>query len=180
MKIPMIQDLTAKGCPSEPAVLAAVADGSLAEPGASAELRRHAASCASCRDLALVAAAIRAEGRRARRAAAVPSAGLVWWRAELRNRQEAARKAAAPLTAVHALAIVGTIALAAGLVTTVVSASGTTAWWIDGLVQVLPSWDAIKGQALEPTPFLRYGVPLGLLAWLVLAPVALYLAVRRQ
>ena len=54
---------------------------------------------------AIVAEAIAAEASLARTEAAPPSSAIVWWRAQMRARQEAARAADRPITIVHALAI---------------------------------------------------------------------------
>ena len=54
---------------------------------------------------AIVRDAIAAEASSARREAAPPSSAIVWWRAQMRARQEAARAVERPLTVVHAIAI---------------------------------------------------------------------------
>jgi hypothetical protein len=54
---------------------------------------------------AIVAEAIAAEAALARTEAAPPSSAIVWWRAQLRARREAAHAAARPIAIVHALAI---------------------------------------------------------------------------
>jgi hypothetical protein len=54
---------------------------------------------------AIVAEAIAAEAALARSEAAPPSSAIVWWRAQMRARQEAALAAGRPITIVHALAI---------------------------------------------------------------------------
>ena len=56
---------------------------------------------------------------------APPSSAIVWWRAQMRARQEAARVAEQPLTFVHALAI----ACAAGLLVGLIGLAGA---WIRG------------------------------------------------
>ena len=53
---------------------------------------------------AIVAEAIAAEASTARREAAPPSSAIVWWRAQMRARQEAAKAVERPLTIVHGLA----------------------------------------------------------------------------
>ena len=53
---------------------------------------------------AIVADAIAAEASVARSEAAPPSSAIVWWRAQMRARQEAAAAADRPITSVHALA----------------------------------------------------------------------------
>jgi hypothetical protein len=48
--------------------------------------------------------------------AVVPPAGLVWWRAQLRARQEAARAAERPLKVAHSLAAASVVGVAAALI----------------------------------------------------------------
>jgi hypothetical protein len=54
---------------------------------------------------AIVREAIAAEASSARREAAPPSSAIVWWRAQMRARQEATKAVERPLTIVHAVAI---------------------------------------------------------------------------
>lgn len=54
---------------------------------------------------AIVSEAIAAEAASARREAAPPSSAIVWWRAQMRARQQATQAVERPLTIVHALAI---------------------------------------------------------------------------
>ena len=68
---------------------------------------------------AIVADAIAIEAASARREAQPPSSAIVWWRAQLRARQEAAHAADRPVTIVHTLAIacgIGLLLSVAGLV----------------------------------------------------------------
>ena len=65
---------------------------------------------------AIVAEAIAAEAALARSEATPPSSAIVWWRAQMRARQEAALAASRPITIVHALAI----AAGAGLMLSVI------------------------------------------------------------
>lgn len=97
-----------------------------------------------------------------------PAAGIVWWRAERRMRQEAAQAAARPMTVVHALALACAAGVAAALF------QFLTPWlrqWVTvagGLPRVF-QWDV----STLTTPA---AVTLALVAvvWLVLAPLALY------
>lgn len=64
---------------------------------ADADLAAHVAACPSCSDLALVASAIvdvRDTGAAHKR---LPDAGIVWLRAQMRAREDAARRAARPI-----------------------------------------------------------------------------------
>jgi hypothetical protein len=107
-------------CPRESDVLMMVSTGRWPDR-APAELRAHAEHCQVCHELGVAAAAMD-ELASAAPAAAVPSAGTVWWRAQLRARQEAARQVARPITAAQALAF----AAAVGVVGAVF---GATALW---------------------------------------------------
>jgi hypothetical protein len=138
-------------------------------PAASpAELQSHAASCAICGDVVAVAKAIRDECESARAAIRVPSAGLVWWRAQLRARQHVAETAGLPITYVHAAAAV----LAACLLFTL----GGLFWpwlrasvaWIDEVSHVVD-----MGRAWLP-------LTLAIGAWLVLAPVVFLFALSDE
>ena len=87
--------------------------------------------------------------------ARVPSAGLVWWRAELRARQEATRAAERPVVFAHAFGIAYAVGVALALI-----------------VGMLPSVrDLLPAFADLP----RLGLLIGAFAaLLVIAPLALY------
>ena len=78
--------------------------------------RRHEPEPTDAEIEAIVAEAIAAEAALTRMEAAPPSSAIVWWRAQMRARQEAARVAARPITIVHALAIACGVGLAVSLV----------------------------------------------------------------
>jgi hypothetical protein len=83
-------------CPHEADVLTMVFTGQW--PGrAPADLVAHAATCAVCADVATVASAIDSE-QSDQSVPPLPSSGIVWWRAQLRARQEAARAVVRPIT----------------------------------------------------------------------------------
>src|SRR5688500_14867403 len=77
-------------------------------------LRDHVTSCASCTDLVAVVAPLLDEHRALLHEATVPSSAIVWWRAQMRSRREAAARAAQPISV--ALGI--SVACAAGLLAT--------------------------------------------------------------
>jgi hypothetical protein len=76
------------------------------------ELGAHVSSCAVCSDLGLIAKAFEEDQRTALGEVRIPSAGLVWWRAELRARQEAVRVASRPITFAQVVAIASMIGIA--------------------------------------------------------------------
>ena len=104
-------------CKYETDVLDAVASGrwpDRLEP----ELRDHSASCSICREVAMVSSVYRDDYATAMEHAHVPSAGLVWWKAELRARREAVRVASRPITLVTGIAGVGAVVVLAILIMT--------------------------------------------------------------
>jgi hypothetical protein len=81
---------------------------------------------------AIVAEAVAAEAALARTEAAPPSSAIVWWRAQMRARQEAARAADRPITIVHGLAIACGAGLALSLISTAVTGvRGSSGWLLD-------------------------------------------------
>jgi hypothetical protein len=79
---------------------------------------------------AIVAEAIAAEAALARSEAAPPSSAIVWWRAQMRARQEAARSAERPITIVHGLAIASGAGLALSFIGTAVAGVRGSSGWV--------------------------------------------------
>ena len=140
-------------------------------------LRAHVASCAICADIVDVAGAI-LEGRDDNATEMrIPSSAVMWWRAQMRARQEAAREASRPIAIAQ---IVGAVSAAALIVVAVVLLSP---WF--GVV--LGDWFAGAKSALAPGA--SSGTPSTLFTqgWMIpaliigvsllLAPVAIYFAV---
>jgi hypothetical protein len=88
---------------------------------------------------AIVAEAIAAEASIARSEAAPPSSAIVWWRAQMRARQEAAAAADRPITIVHALAIACGAGLALSLIGTALAGVKGSAGWLTGVYASLAS-----------------------------------------
>ena len=161
-------------CSREQDVLDALAAGRWPER-CDRELGAHVAACAICADVVDVARALQDAHDCAWQDARVPPSGRVWWRAEMRARQEAARRAAQPITAVHALA--GTCT--AGLALALVSVLWPTVWQsltLMGTVTNLLGATRVElaslSAAVPPAIMLSLAVALG--AGLVLTPLALY------
>jgi len=111
-------------CVREDEVLMMVSTGRWPE-AAPAELRQHADHCQVCRELGLAAASIGEEAEVS--VPNLPSAGTIWWRAQLRARQEAARQVVRPITAAQMMAFAAMVG-AAGAVF-----GATTQWFQRGL-----------------------------------------------
>ena len=88
-------------CDREQAVLDALTSGRWATPWGEG-IRQHAASCARCSEVVLIAEALRREEQLAE--VRLPSAGLVWWKAQLAARRAAERRAAQPIALVERVA----------------------------------------------------------------------------
>lgn len=90
-------------CDQETALLEAIKAGRWPE-GCDGELRAHVNECAICADTALVALTLERENRCARAEVAVPAAGLVWWKAQMKARREAVKRASEPIALVESAA----------------------------------------------------------------------------
>lgn len=100
-------------CEQEAAVLEAVESGHWPQ-ACGAELRAHVSRCSICADVLLVAQTLQQENQGARTEAALPAAGLVWWKAQMRAKREAAVRAAEPIAMVEkAAGIFGILSLVA-------------------------------------------------------------------
>ena len=146
-------------CRYEADVLAAVAAGSWDH--APDELKAHVTACRTCSDLALVSQLLKTDHAAMVAEANVPSAGQVWWRAQMRARAEAAEAAARPLFVAQAVACAAVIGVLVALVTWLWPAGG---------------WHFVSTPPSEMS--LTAWVAIG--AWLVIAPVALYLVFARD
>lgn len=117
-----------------------------------------------------MAALVRAEHRAACEDAHPPAAGMVWWRAERRMRQEAARAAARPTTVMHALAVACAAGAAAALFQSLAPWLRQWTSAAAGLTQVF------QRNVAELTSSTTMMLAFVAVAWLVVAPLVLYVA----
>ena len=156
-------------CEKEEEVIRARAEGLLAGDGepaseGGAALREHVAACPICQEALFLAELFERDQRALGAQAPLPEADLVWWKAQLRARREAVRRAEAPVV----------FAEKAAWVTGALSAAGLAAWqWpaIRGWLALIAS-APILGPHSEPLAALFVA---GLVSTLVLAGVSLYL-----
>lgn len=164
-------------CPREADVFEAVAFGRWPAQ-APRELQAHVAGCPVCRDVAVVAPAMQGDRRQLMRAAEPPTAAIVWWRATIRARAEAAHTAMRPMTMWQAVAGTCVAAVAAAIVAGV---------WRAGIAGAAAA-DLLARLAISraPAPLAGFGVEqallvlAGVVACIVLAPVALYFALADE
>jgi hypothetical protein len=141
-------------CEREDELLDALARGFVG-----AELESHAASCTSCLELRTVAGAVLEDRSHAIAEAAIPNAGTMWWRMQVRHRQEVQSAARRSLLIGQAATIVIAFAL-------IYAFFGTE----------------LVGGMREWITALRINTPLliVLATWIVAAPIGGYLAIRQK
>jgi len=140
-----------------------------------ADLRTHVASCAICADLVDVASALLDDHEVAWRDAHLPPSGVVWWRAQLRAREEAARAAARPLAFIQGVAASVAVWLVLALVRAV--PPGYLSTWRAWLMGLVPDITVRMPDLARVTGAVPLSILVLLAAWLLLAPVAIYFAV---
>ena len=146
----------AKFCDREFEVLEAATTGAAGD-----ELRAHVASCLSCRELFDAASAVSSDRAALMHNAAIPSAGLVWWRANMRAQREAARAAVRAGSVIQAVLLI--VAIAVGF----------------AVVGISIDFHAVARSFAASTQL--FAVPLlAVAATLILAPVAVYFAVTDE
>ena len=142
---------------------------------ADTDLRTHAADCDICRDLIDSVGPILNDRVDLSNEGHVPSSGAMWWRAQMRARQEAVREAARPVAIAYIVGFVCVIAVAAVALA-----------WLSPMVRTwFTDWSWHLADVTVPD--LRGGllsqswlVLLMALVWLVLTPLAIYFAVAED
>src|ERR1039457_6600114 len=76
------------------------------------ELRAHVSSCRSCGELVLVTSAFQKARIEAAGAAKLGSPGVLWWRAQLRRRNEAVERIGRPILGAQIFALAVNLVLA--------------------------------------------------------------------
>lgn len=142
------------------------------------DLRDHVKACESCASLVAIVLPLLDEHRVATEHAPVPTSGVVWWRAQMRARQEAARAASRPISIAQGVALACAAGLIAGGLSLLGPAAGEWLGWTGSLAAAMPAlrlpsiaWSEVQWMAP-----LTLAVLLALTMVLVLAPVAVYLA----
>jgi hypothetical protein len=143
--------------------------------GCEPHLEEHLQTCGICADLLAAAGALLEEHESAWNEARVPPSTLVWWRAQVRAREEAAREAARP------------IAFAQGI------AASCAVWLAVSLLRSFPppasDWRALMARAARHAPdvsavaaLIPGGLPLVIVigASLLLTPIMVLLALRED
>jgi len=166
-------------CAHEADVLAAVCTGQWPRR-VDAELCDHVATCDICTDVVAVASALEDDAAASRHAVQLPESGAVWWRAQLRARDEALRTAVRPITMTQALAFACVVGLGGAFF------GATSAWfqafagWLGGFWSRI-DLHAITAPAALGATLASHGVLVATVAsFLVLGPLAVYLVLRED
>jgi hypothetical protein len=166
-------------CPREQDVLDAVSAGRWPRRS-DAELRQHVDGCGICQDVAAVFAALSEDRDASEYELVVPHSSIVWWRSQIRAREEAAAAAARPIAIVQIAAvaclIAAAIALAPLALTTLELASTTTGsvaeWLAPRAAAVFNTFSLVTGLAQPVLPFAAASV--------LLMPILLYYVLREE
>ena len=127
------------------------------EPVPSDGCRCGSPTCSECATMAALADVLRDDFNRTSQLARVPTPEIVWWRAQMRAREEANRAALRPILltqAVSMAALIGVLVAAAGRISLPLLA------WLPLVPETLP---------LLP-------IAIVLACWIVVAPLVLYFA----
>jgi hypothetical protein len=139
------------------------------------ELQAHLQTCAPCADLLIVAGALLDEHECAWAEARVPPSALVWWRAQVRGREEAARAAARPIAFVQGIAASCAVWIAISLVRAFPPAVPDWRAWVAAAVNTLPDVATVAAAVPGGVPFLVVAV-----ASLLLSSLVLFFALREE
>lgn len=160
-------------CGRENEVMEAVAFGRWPDrcPG----LVAHAASCAVCADVVVVARALHEDRDVLCREAQPPSSGMVWWRATIRARAEAARTATQPIAILHGIAAASIVGAAAGMM--------TIAWrsrhGVERIGEIALQLESSRSGIALASSF-SLPILIAVAAGLVLAPLAIYITLADE
>ena len=143
------------------------------------DLRDHVTACAVCADLLAVAAPLLSDQRALVEHAPVPSSAIVWWRAQMRSRREAAEKAAQPISMMFGVAVACAAGLLATLLGIFVPTFRRAFGWAGEKVSVFSeiSW-AVPADPMANPIAMAVAAAVGLC--LLLGPIALYYAFRED
>jgi hypothetical protein len=138
------------------------------------ELQDHVVRCVVCGDLVEVVSALAHDREELWPDVHVPSAGTVFWRAQLRAREEAARQASRPIAAVQ---IVAAVALLVVLSAVGYLAAPAMASFTSLLAELKrPELATLPMPAIPPLGIWRTVAIAAAITWLLAAPLAFYLA----
>jgi len=144
-----------------------------------ADLRDHVAACEICQDVAEVAAAFLVDQDADYQPVRVPSSAHMWWRLQMRARQDAARAALRPINVAQGLVAAAVTSLAVAVIAFGWAATSWSQWsWSEMAAGLQPAANTVVNSVLSvatitPQTTLVLGA---IAAGLILMPVAVYFA----
>jgi len=169
--------MTSAECPREAEVLEAL-QGPAWPAAADPELLAHVDGCPACGELVGIVLPLLADQRTAAAAAPVPSSAIMWWRLQMRARQEAERRAMRPIAAFQGLALACGTGLLLGAVSMASPVARQFFGWLAGLCSavVRPALTASAWAWSDLVSPAGLSVALAAMLLVVVTPAALYFA----
>jgi hypothetical protein len=167
-----------KPCPHEAEAKAAVRRGhwpNACEP----ELRKHVESCDRCSSQLLVAHAFQSARAEAIQIAPVNHPGLLWWRAQLRRRNDALQRVGKPIATAQIFALCISVLTAAALLGSLLRKGVDWSSWLSA-PSALSHLDAFSFIASAKSDWGLFLLLIGFGTVVLLSAVALYLASDRS
>jgi hypothetical protein len=172
--------MTFRPCSREKEVAALLARGHW-PLACTSELRAHLIACRSCAELVLLTQAFQSARASAAAQPNLPSPSQLWWRAQLRRRNEAVERIGKPILGAQIFALSVSLVFAVGFLAS--QATQGIAWlsWLEAI----PHASALHLEALMPTDLFNSGWSLMVLipvlaTFALLGGVAVYLASEKQ
>jgi hypothetical protein len=159
-------------CPREPEVIEAVTTSDWPGDGA---LRSHVSACRTCSDAVTLLQTLASERDRLIDQAQVPSAALVWWRAQIRARQEAARAVAQPIAFAQGLAVAVGLGIAAAVAGLAFPWVHDRAVWLMDYARAVVMSAQVSGLTSVFQGSTMWIIT-AIAAWFIVAPVVIFLA----
>lgn len=138
-------------------------------------LRAHVAACATCAEVASIAGVVRdwAGETEAAQPVKMPDASVVWYRAQVRAREDAARRASRPVLVAQLLAVAA-VALAVFWIGPNISLSGAlpdlNGWW--AALPSLPALPDVSAEHFSRFSWLGWAALAALGAWAIVGSIA--------
>ena len=165
-------------CDHEPAVLSALKSSRLNDACEPA-LVAHLDGCDSCAQLADLARALLDDHRTLITQAQVPSSAIVWWRAQMRSRREAAQVVTQPMTFVQGLILACAVGLTVAAVGFFVPTFRRAIEWTAGAADVIPTVSlSLPPNVLANPIVIAAGAALAFCA--IVLPLALYFTSQEE
>jgi hypothetical protein len=167
-----------KSCPHEAEVQAILRRGHWPE-ACDPEFRKHVETCPTCREQLLVLHAFHTARAQAMQAARVDHPNLIWWRAQLRRRNDALQRVTRPITTAQIFALCLSILTAAALLRSQIRRGFSWSSWLPESSSV-SHFDALSFFTSVESDWGLLLLLTGLGTVVLLSAVVLYLASNRN